>query len=206
MEQFLICIQMGHFWYWKALLLKGSDGAHGSQGPSGPPGSPGSPGLMVYACFCILSLFSSFQHISELYALLHSLCSLWKGPPGIEGMDGKDGKPGLRVSYTHHTVGSHTGVIIWQHSLRYAYNGWPLPLTIVWLSGWNRPSRSSRTPRNPSEYHLRHLHDLIWFSVYLVECQNLKQNTVYIWLWMLQATSRVTRFEFVAKKLLAHRT
>lgn len=112
MKQFLICIQIGHFFYWKAILLKGSDGAHGSQGPPGPPGSPGSPGLMVYACFCILSLFNSFQHISELSALLHSLCLLWKGPPGIEGMDGKDGKSGLRVSYTQHMVGSRTRVII----------------------------------------------------------------------------------------------
>lgn len=57
----------------------------------------------------------------------------------------------------------HTRMV--RYSKRYAYNTWPLRLAIVWLSGWSRPSRPSWTPRNPSEYHLLHPHDLIWFAI-----------------------------------------
>lgn len=56
-----------------------------------------------------------------------------------------------------------------RYSLRRTYSTWPLPPTLVSLSGRSRPSRPTRNPRNPSEYHLSHLHDLIWFSVYLAK-------------------------------------
>lgn len=81
----------------------------------------------------------------------------WKGwKAGVAGE--------LQPSWPH-TWGDATV----HYCLRRTYSTWPLPPTLVSLSGRSGPSRPTRSPRNPSEYHLSHLHDLIWFSVYIAK-------------------------------------
>lgn len=109
------------------------------------------PFVAYFLCFSLL--FSTFSTLGSTWYRRN----LWKGwQTRVAG----ELRPSCPQTCSDATV---------HYSLRRTYSTWPLPPTMLSLSGRSGPSRPTRTPRNPSEYHLSHLHDLIWFSVYLAK-------------------------------------
>lgn len=179
---FIFCFKNDPLLYWTSLLSKGNGGAQGSQGSTGSPGSPGSPGLMVYACY-ITVYYPRLTHsnISVNCVLFITLiCSLClclqqREPLALRDWMEKMGNQGCgQVTHRHAHTQAYYPDTQWGHAIvgivKYMHLTFDMWLWLFFpLSGRRRPSRPSRTTRNPSKYHFWHLHDLIWFSIYPVQ-------------------------------------